>query len=135
MMATMTPEDLHSLFVQHFNAGGLEALVELYEPSAILVPEPGFSATGHATIREALRRFLGLKGNMQMQVRTVLRSVDVALLLSDWTVIGKAPDGAEVRLQGQTTDVVRRQPDGRWLIAIGNPFGTKAVTDGEGKGT
>ena len=54
---------------------------------------------------------------------TIQAFVMVALLYAGWTLDAKAPDGSPVQLTGQTTDVARRQPDGRWLYAIDSPFG------------
>jgi hypothetical protein len=35
-------------------------------------------------------------------------------------------DGNPIDLAGQTTDVVRRQPDCSWLVAVDNPWGAHA---------
>ena len=40
---------------------------------------------------------------------------------------GTAADGSEVNLTGQTSDVVRRQADGTWLLVIDNPFGCEGI--------
>ena len=40
---------------------------------------------------------------------------------------GTGADGSEVNLTGQTSDVVRRQPDGTWLLVIDNPFGCEGI--------
>jgi ketosteroid isomerase-like protein len=50
-------------------------------------------------------------------------SGDIALLISDWTIRGKAADGSSVDLAGTTADVARRGADG-WTYVIDNPFGT-----------
>ena len=52
---------------------------------------------------------------------------DLAFLLSRWTVTGTGQDGDALGMAGQTADVVRRQPDGSWRIAIDNPFGDAAL--------
>jgi ketosteroid isomerase-like protein len=48
---------------------------------------------------------------------------DVALLMSKWTLKGTSTEGEPVSIEGQTSDVVRRQADGSWLFAVDNPFG------------
>jgi ketosteroid isomerase-like protein len=53
----------------------------------------------------------------------VIVSGDIALLISDWTLTGKAADGSDVNMSGTTADVARRGPDG-WKYVIDNPFGT-----------
>jgi ketosteroid isomerase-like protein len=37
------------------------------------------------------------------------------------------PRGESVVLGGESTDVLRRQPDGRWLIAIDDPWGARVL--------
>jgi uncharacterized protein (TIGR02246 family) len=122
-MPARTPEGVHELFTQAFAAGDGEALVALYEPDAAFMPQPGQVVNGHAAIREAIGGFLALNAEFKMQAGTVVQAGDIALLLSKWTLSGTDPGGAAVELAGQTADVVRRQPDGSWLIVIDNPYG------------
>ena len=51
----------------------------------------------------------------------VLVAGDVALVVNDWVLTGAAPDGSAVRQTGRSADVVRKQPDGRWLVVIDKP--------------
>ena len=37
------------------------------------------------------------------------------------------PDGKPATMSGKSVEVVRRQPDGRWLFAIDFPFGADAA--------
>ncbi|HUK56304.1 MAG TPA: SgcJ/EcaC family oxidoreductase [Nitrospiria bacterium] len=111
------------MFAETFSAGDLNAVMALYEPGAVLVAQPGQTVRGHANIREALKGFLALKPRFVLRFGKALVSDDIALLLSTWTLHGTGPDGKAVELAGQTTDVVRRQKDGTWLLVVDNPFG------------
>ena len=122
-MSARTPEELHALFQRHFIAGDMDALLALYEPNAVLVPQPGQVVRGHAAIRESLAGFLAMKGTFRMQPPKTIRTDDVAIVFASWTLDAKAPDGSPIHLDGQTADVVRRHADGRWLFAIDSPFG------------
>jgi ketosteroid isomerase-like protein len=73
-----------------------------------------------------LDEILALKGKMENSIVRVIERQDIAILYSRWTVSGTGPDGASVTLGGTTSDVVRRQSDGRWLFAIDNPLGGAA---------
>ena len=126
-MPATTPEQLHELFVEYFNAADIEALVLLYEPNAMPVPFPGEPVSGHAAIREALGRFLGLKGRMELKVDKIFRTDDVALIFSSWSLKGTGPDGKPLELTGQTSDVIRRQADRTWRFVIDNPLGAAAT--------
>ena len=123
-MPAREPGDVHRLWADRFNAGGLEGLMALYEPDASLAPEPGKVVTGTAAIREALGGLLGLKATFDLrEAKPPIRSGDLALLHSSWTLAGTAPDGSPMNLSGTTADVVRRQSDGTWLCVIDNPWG------------
>ena len=121
-MAARVPEEIDQLFAQAFSAGDLEALVALYEPDAALVPQSGRIVTGREAIREALQGFLTLCGEFRTEVKSVVGTGDLALVRSDWSLVGTAPGGCLVNLSGRASEVVRRQPDGSWLYVIDNPF-------------
>src|SRR6185369_4472777 len=121
-MTARRPEEVDQLFTQAFSAGDLEALVALYEPAAILVPQSGRLATGREAIRDALQGLLTLCGEFRMEVKSVVETGDLALVRSDWSLVGTAPGGCLVNLSGRAAEVVRRQPDGTWLYVIDNPF-------------
>jgi ketosteroid isomerase-like protein len=40
-MPAHTPAEVHKLFTQYFTAGDIDALASLYEPTAVLLPQPG----------------------------------------------------------------------------------------------
>jgi uncharacterized protein (TIGR02246 family) len=123
-----SPQQLHERFSEYFNAGNLEGIVALYEPRATLLPQPGQAAQGIAAIREALGRFLALRGVFTMSATHVARADDIALLCSNWTLDAAAPDGSPMQLAGCTTDVARLNADGHWRLAIDSPFGVAGVT-------
>jgi len=123
-MAAKTPEQLHTLFAEAYNAGDLEKLVDLYEKDAVLVPAPGTEARGIDAIRTALGGFLGVKGTMALDTRWSLVEGDTALLSGAWTLSGATgPDGKPMDLAGKTTEVARRGADGAWRYYIDNPNG------------
>ncbi len=112
----MKPEDIHPKFAAAFNAGDIEALMALFEPEATLIPTPGQAATGLDAIRQALSSFLATRPNITVETRQVLLGGDIALLYSRWVLSGA------MELAGLGNEVARRQPDGRWLYVVDNPF-------------
>ena len=122
-MPAQKPEDVHRLFAEAFNKGNVDTVLSLYEPDAVLVPQPGQTVRGHAAIRQALVSFLAMKPRFAFQSGKTLESNDIAILFSKWTLAGTGPDGKSVKMEGMTTDVVRKQKDGAWLLVIDNPFG------------
>ncbi|QLY31487.1 YybH family protein [Nocardia huaxiensis] len=105
------PNDLARFFIERANAGDVDGLVALYEPTAVLEFPPGNLATGHAEIRKVYEGFvahapLPLHPGRQ---HPALISGDLALTATTLTT-------GEV-----TAEVARRQPDGTWLWAVDQP--------------
>jgi len=127
MMAHSPVDTVHRL-VAAINSGNLEAAVALYEPSAILLSPEGQPARGTVELRAALGGFIAMKPKLQSQVERVFESGDIALYLSRWSLNGTDPSGKPIALTGESTDVLRRQAGGSWLIAIDNPWGAKTLS-------
>jgi len=123
-MTARTPEDVDRQFAEALNAGQLDALVALYEPNATLMPRPGTLVTGTAVIREALAQFLASKPKMSLTPKVVAQSGNLAVCTAQWELSTTGPDGKSTQRTGQSTEVVRKQSDGRWLFVIDLPFGT-----------
>jgi uncharacterized protein (TIGR02246 family) len=108
-------------FADRLNAGDLDGLVALYEPTAVFEPRPGVVVRGHAEIRQALGELLAIGPTITSTVVQVLAADDVALVVNEWSMTGTAPDGTEVRQGGRSADVLRCQTDGRWLVVVDKP--------------
>jgi uncharacterized protein (TIGR02246 family) len=118
---TSTPEGLMRVFTDRVHAGDLDGLVALYEPAAVFEPRPAVVVEGREAIRRALGDLLALRPTMVAETVEVLQADDVALVVNEWTMTGTAPDGSEVLQGGRSADVVRRQPDGSWLVLVDKP--------------
>ena len=125
-MIARTPEEVDTLFAKALNAGDLDALMSLYEPEASLMPAPGSLASGKAAIREALAGFLAAKPAITLSARTLAQTGDVALVTATWELAMAGQDGKPATINGQSVEVLRRQPEGHWLFAIDFPFGVMA---------
>jgi ketosteroid isomerase-like protein len=125
-MSVRTPEELHPAFTAAFNARDLDALLLLYEPGAVLTPQPGVVVSGPAAIREALGGFLGLNGPIAMTTKTIIPAGDLVMLHAEWTLKGTGPDGTPLALAARSSEVIRRQADGTWRYVIDNPYSVDA---------
>jgi uncharacterized protein (TIGR02246 family) len=119
---TMTPGDVIRGFADRLNQGDVEGALELYEPEATFVPEPGTTVSGREGIREALERFAALKPKLTGEIQAVREGGDVALVLNRWHLDGQGPEGP-VEMSGTSADVLRRQEDGSWRVLIDDPWG------------
>ena len=121
------PEELSRLIGDAITAGDLEGALSLYETDATFAIPAAFgegSVTGHDALREAFRGFLGMNPVLTCTPEKTLPAGDSALVIGDWTLTGRDPDGNEIETGGRFADVARRQPDGTWLFALDNPNGT-----------
>ena len=122
---TTTPEEVIRGFAERLNQGDVEGALELYEPEATFVPEPGTTVSGRKRIREALERFAALKPKLTGEIQGVREGGDVALVLNRWHLDGQGPEGP-VEMSGTSADVLRRQEDGSWRVLIDDPWGGSA---------
>ncbi|MEO6697537.1 MAG: nuclear transport factor 2 family protein [Gammaproteobacteria bacterium] len=127
-MKTLSPSDAVTQFVNAMNKGDLDTAMSIYEPEASLVVQPGVVVTGTLALREALAGFVALKPILTTEAQQVVRAGDIALYCSRWNMHGTDPAGNAVQMSGRSSDILRRQPDGNWLIALDNPWGADIVT-------
>jgi len=106
-----------------FQKGDIPAILRTYEHGAVVVGEPGKPLTGQAALRAMFAAFIAVKPEFTYSGHDVVIADDLALHLSPWQMSGFAPDGTAVRHKGLSVAVLRRQPDGRWLMVIDHPYG------------
>ena len=107
-------------------AGDLDGVLACYEPGACGVLESGEVVTG-AALRQALSSFCTLNPAFEgVRIQVVARD-DIALSCMEWALKATNPDGTSTELSGRSSDVLRRQHDGSWLLAIDSPWGTAAM--------
>jgi ketosteroid isomerase-like protein len=121
-MALRNPKDYHSAFVEAFNRQDINGILALYESDAVLVPGAG-PVRGRAEMHTALSQLLALKGTMRLETVYLLEAGDLALSRGKWTLDGTDPSGKPVHMESSSIEVLRKQPDGNWLVVIDHPFG------------
>jgi uncharacterized protein (TIGR02246 family) len=118
------PADLLYLQVEEFNRGNVSFLMTLYEKDACFASNPGQVVQGLESIRRSLQGFIDMKVKLEARVRRVIQAGNLALLTTEWSIVGTEPDGKPINLTGRGTVVLRSQFDGSWLMVIENPWGT-----------
>lgn len=127
VMKTLDPLDAVAQFVDAMNQGDLETALSFYEPQASFVVKPGVVVIGTIAIREALTEMVALKPTLSTEAQQVVEAGDIALYCSRWSLCGTDPVGNVVQMNGCSSDVLRRQPNGNWRIALDNPWGTEII--------
>ncbi len=129
-MSAYNPVETVNQLVEAVNQGDLDAAVACYEAGASLVVQPGQVAAGTQAIRDAFAGFLAMKTTITTEKYMVIQTGDIVLYSSKWSATGIAPDGAPVEMGGTSSDVLRRQADGIWLIVIDSPYGGEILNGG-----
>jgi len=132
-MTPATALDTINSLTAAINRQDLATMMDLFDPEATLVVQAlaGQSAQvakGHVAIREAYMGFISLKPTLRRQSQQIVEADNVALHCSRWVLNVTSPDGKKVERTGASADVLRKQPDGRWLILIYNPYGTNILS-------
>ena len=122
-LRAIKPEQCDHLLIEALHAGDADAAVALYEANASFVINTGEIVVGHAGIRKIMEGYLAAKARFTLEkVNAALCGIgDLAITRARWRAEGTGPDGAPFSLGGQSIEVVRRQPDGRWLFVIDVP--------------
>ena len=123
----LTPIDTVNELSSAINRGDVETALKLYEPDAVLMAQPGQLARGSTELRAALEQFTALKPTLRTQAQSVVEVADIALYIGRWTLRGTDPSGRAIAMGGESSDILRKQPNGGWLIAIDNPWGAQVL--------
>ena len=64
----------------------------------------------------------GVRIHIRNIVRHAIASGDIALVLMDWLLTLRLPDGRQATETGTATPVMQRQASGAWRLRISNPL-------------
>jgi uncharacterized protein (TIGR02246 family) len=121
MRHAYNPADVYPSLSKAFNAGDLDAVVACYEPEACFVSKSGRAYRGAVELRDLYRAMLSNRPQVRLDVRKIIPSGgDLALVIVEWT---EWTTGETKHWAATATDIVRKQPDGRWKLALDIPYG------------
>lgn len=122
MAVAHEPREVQELWSKYFDAGDFDALAATYEDGAIWVVRPGEVISGSDAITSGLRSLRAATQSLTIGPADVVEAGDIAVLYAQWTATPTGADPSPGTVSGTTSDVVRRQPDGTWLLAVDNPW-------------
>jgi uncharacterized protein (TIGR02246 family) len=125
-MPIQTPEETHSRFADGVNRRDAASLVDLYAPDAAIVERDGTLTTGADAVRHHLDELVAMAPVMEIVDSRAFTHGDVALLCSKWRATVTTPDG-ERTMEFRGSEVLRRQSDGTWALALDNPWGVEVA--------
>ncbi len=119
-----SPEQLMAMFAERAAGGDMFGLIELYEPDGVFEPQAGVVLRGTAEIMPALTELASMRPRIDYAGEPHVVIVDdIAIVANSWTMTAELPNGTIHREGGVSADVLRRQPDGTWLVLIDQPRG------------
>ena len=130
-MPAKTPRLAMNSYISAMLDHDLEAAVALYEADATLVIYPGMLAKGATAIRKFFEGLLSIKPDFHYEAKVFTETDDLALFVARWTILGSIPPGLPVQRSNCHVAILRKQPDGNWLIAVDNPWGPDPPPKGE----
>lgn len=124
MKKASTPQEWYDIFVSAIEKGDLEQAASLYDDNAVFQVRPGQMATDAKAIREGLTGFISMKTRLNFENIGTMIADNICLVRAKWNMALTGPDGKPKQMQGESSDVLRRQPDGSWRILLDNPYGS-----------
>ena len=121
-MDKKTPLAVIESLVAARNREDIESALACYEVNAAIVAQSGAVVGGEAALRSFIEASAGLR--LTFSDRRIIEGEEVALHFSRWS----GTVSTEKIISGHSADVLRRQSDGRWLIAIDNPWGSEIAS-------
>ncbi len=115
-MSARSPEAWGELFQQFMRDGDVEAVLSLYERDAAFANRSGRVRHGHAELRAEFAPLAAMKTDFTFSAKKIVQSGDIALIHNQWRTTSPRDES------GYAIEVLRRQPDGSWLLVIGDPF-------------
>jgi uncharacterized protein (TIGR02246 family) len=116
----LNPQDWPALFEQRVNYGNIQGAIELYDPTARIVPPSSENSVGIDEVRKMLTKLIEEKVRFESRVVRTVVVGDIALLHTDWTI---TTNETATKASHRAIEILRRQVDGAWKLIIGEPDG------------
>ncbi|WP_339848995.1 hypothetical protein [uncultured Nisaea sp.] len=107
--------------------GDLDGVMASYEPGASILFEPGQQVADATVARQIFSELAATKPTVHYGEHEVYVTGDIAVHLAPWGMRGTKPGCEDVTMGGLTVAILRRQPDGKWLMVLDNPHGSHAL--------
>ncbi|MFI6084347.1 YybH family protein [Streptomyces sp. NPDC051217] len=112
-------DEQNDLLIRIFNSGDGALYDSLYTPDAISNISGGPLSGEERTA--FFKEFLATGPKINSTVLQTYTTGDTSLLIVDYEMTVPGPDGATTQLRGTCTDVVIRDEEGKWRLAVDRP--------------
>lgn len=118
------PARLPLAYADALNAGDADAVLALFHQEATMRTFNGAVLTDRESLHAETLASIAAQARLTNEPRSVLIVGDTALLIVDWKLEAKLPDGTRISPAGTTTAVARRATDASWRFAVLHCQGT-----------
>jgi ketosteroid isomerase-like protein len=116
--------DVHSALAAAFNSGDVNTVMNMYDVSGIIVPEPGKPVSGKEQFATAIAAILSIKGKMEIKTVYCLQTGNIAVGRSEWSIT----DNGETKISAKGIEVMQQQENGGWKIIVDHAFGAENMS-------
>jgi ketosteroid isomerase-like protein len=113
--------------VEAFHKGDVTEILKTYEPGAVVIAQPGAPVSGKPALGAMFAGFIAAGARFTFLGHEVIQADDLAVHFTPWRMTGTGLDGAPITGGGLSVAVLRRQPDGQWLLVIDDPYGDSVM--------
>ena len=113
--------------VDAFHKGDMVGILKTYESGAVVVGEPGKPVSGKSALETMFAGFIAAGARFTFLGHEVIQAGDLAVHFTPWRMTATGPDGTPISGGGLSVAVLRRQPDGKWLMVIDDPYGDSVM--------
>jgi len=113
--------------VDAFHEGNITGILNTYEPGAVVMAEPGVPVSGKPALEAMFAGFIAAGARFTFLAHEVIEAGDLAVHFTPWRMSGTGPGGSPITGRGLSVAVLRRQPDGKWLMVIDDPYGDSSL--------
>lgn len=106
-----------------FENKDIDKVMACYEPEAVVVFEPESPVSDTSILREMFTGMSMVNPIFTYSGHEVFITGNIATHIAPWKMTAKAPDGTEIKQNGLSIAVLRKQKDGNWLMILDNPHG------------
>jgi uncharacterized protein (TIGR02246 family) len=113
------PGRLPFAYQDALNGGDADLVVALFHQDATMRTFTGNVLTDQEALRVEAVQSIAAQARLTNKPRSApLIGGDTALIIVDWDLQARLPDGSTITPTGTTTAVARRSVDGSWLFSI-----------------
>ncbi|OUS00894.1 hypothetical protein A9Q86_09085 [Flavobacteriales bacterium 33_180_T64] len=106
-----------------FENKDIDGVMSCYESGAVIVFEPETPISDINVSRQMFIEIFKINPMFSYNGHDVFITGNIATHITPWVMKAKAPDGTEIKQNGLSIAVLRKQENGNWLMVLDNPHG------------